>query len=206
MKKLELTRKQLIENNKAVASFWLKNCPKTYRTNKAIKFVESFLTNPIQPNVTGEYALALYSGRRGNWTPYTYTAYPLWQVDAEAFRRREEQVHARRKAAKLCTTYADAGCFRIIVDGAEVLYPTPEGDGCWKVFFQKASALDAADLSLSLNGERDKLLGAFSAMQIKVCFYDCGDDIEGVEINTEKEKSFFQVYAVTNGIKILQII
>ena len=203
---IQKAKAELIAKNRTAAEYWLNNCPKSYRTKKSEKLVKSFLTSEIRSaerSGRGEWALGLFGGQPGNWTPYAYHAVELYRVDVDAFDAREEMINSRRHACQHCTTYADAGCIRIIVDGAEVLYPTPEGDGTWKAFYVP----DAGDKSteeryLTLYNKREIYLGGFRAKHATVTTYDCGEDYDGMELYHGEEQAIFGVYSTTNGIKI----
>lgn len=206
LEEIQKAKSELIAKNQTAAEYWLNNCPKSYRTKKAEKLVKSFLTSEIRSaerSGRGELALGLFGGETGNWKPYSYGAIELYRVDVEAFNAREEMINSRRHLCQHCTTYADAGCIRIIVDGAEVLYPTPEGDGTWKAFYIP----DAGDKSpeeryLTLYNKREIYLGGFRAKHATVTTYDCGEDHDGMELYHGEEQAIFGVYSTTNGIKI----
>lgn len=198
MKKLELTRKQLIEHNKTVATFWLKNCPKTYRTKKLEKLAEKHATGLLYYDTENPEQIIVLDRLYRN-SPFCWRLFEEFQ--RAPWNEKQAQIYTkalneRRMQAKICDY--NGKNLNINVDGINVSLPADYKKGKRKVFYTQGDTPQ----NLSDFGAADVFLFSFCAK--KIIIFKNSDSKEMAYIIETPQPLEYSIYRVTGGWKIHQ--
>lgn len=198
MKKIELTRKQLIEHNKAVATFWLKNCPKTYRTKKLESLAQKHTTGLLYyDNENPEQTIVLerlYNGSPFCWKLFEdFQRAPWNEKHAQLYTKALNEMRTKAKACEY-----NGKNLRINIDGVNIALSDDYKKGKRKVFYTQGNTPQ----NLSDFGQADIFLFTFYAKKIVIFKNSDSKDIAYI-IETPQQMKY-SIYRVTGGWKIHQ--
>lgn len=198
MKKLELTRKQLTEHNKTVATFWLKNCPKTYRTKKLEKLAEKHATGLLYYDTENPEQIIVLE-RPCNNSPFRWRLFEEFQ--RAPWNEKHAQLYTKaanylRTKAKICDY--NGKNLNINVDGINVSLPADYKKGKRKVFYTQGDTPQ----NLSDFGQADIFLFSFYAKKIIISKNSNSKEI--AYIIEAPQPVEYGIYRVTGGWKIHQ--
>lgn len=198
MKKVELTRKQLIEHNKAVATFWLKNCPKSYRTKKLEKIAEKHAAGLLYYDAENPEQIIVLDRLYRN-SPFCWKLFEEFQRapwNEKLAQTYTKALNERRMQGKICD-YSGKN-LSININGVNIALPADYKIGKRKVFYtQGDTPQDFSDF-----GTADIYLLSFYAK--KIIIFKSSDSKEIAYIIETPQAMKYSIYRVTGGWKIHQ--
>lgn len=198
MKKVELTRKQLVEQNKAVATFWLNNCPKTYRTKKLEKLAKKHATGLLYYDAENPEQIIVLDRLYRN-SPFCWRLFEEFQ--RAPWNEKQAQIYTQalneRRAKAKVSEYSGKN-LSINVDDVNIALPADHQKGKRKVFYTQGDASQ----NFSDFDAADNFLFSFYAKKI-IIFKDC-ESRNIAYIIEQPQPVEYSIYRVTGGWKIHQ--
>lgn len=198
MKEIELTRNQLIAHNRSIATFWLENCPKTYRTKKLKELAQKHATGLLYYDDENPKQIIVLE-RLYNSSPFRWKLFEEFQCvtwNEKLAQIYTKALNERRMQAKICDYNGEN--LSINVDGVNIALPADYKKGKRKVFYTQGDTPQ----NLSDFGAADVFLFSFYAKKI-VIFKDC-ESKDIAYIVEQPQPVEYSVYRVTGGWKIHQ--